>query len=883
MGREKNHKILKFLMVMVCCLVMLGGNVLESQAASVATPKLESVKAKQAESLTISWKQVKGATGYQVYQSTAKNGKYKKVATISKAKTTTYVAKKLKADTVYYYKINAFKKKNGKKVVSGYSKIKSAQPYPKTVTVSPSSKPYKNNYVKNKSYNSKTKQYYMLTSYMEYFSKTKGGTIVLKKGTYNIPSTIFVPSNVKIVMEDGVVINKTNDVGKAKISPSTKLFVFVDRNLKDKKNATSKYAGTKKSSVTGKGKVVINVKSKKTTVFALAHNENIKVSGLTINLNSSENKAFSVSGSNKVTISKCTMQSKKADARGILIDLPAKGTTQTYVWAKSDNTVCKNIKIENCQFNKLQNAIYSNRFIKDKYHSGIVIRNNQFTNIYEDAIRMMNWTTPKLEKCSFVHNGGGASSTGEDVFVSIRLYGVLNPVISGNKFDDCERAIYGGYKKNSDSKLSSQGETVNNISESQWLQMTKANTVNRMRDYYVSNVKKGSTEVAKYWFADTVKDYVMTADQTPYRNQFRYATDYKESTRQYYVFRSYMEQLERNGGGTLTVKAGTYKLSGKVYIPSNVTIYFENGVNIKCGFPSGLEGPIFSLVDRKTLDEGKTYSGYNGVHNVKLVGPTNGTATIDKNYVDGSTITIAHASNVVVSGLSFKNMSGSKGHFLEIDASKNVTVSGNSFKNYKYVGEASGKEAINIDLPDKNTGGFNAVYTSYDCTPNDTIIIRNNTFDTLPAAVGSHMYTPGKQHKNIQILNNNIRNCDFYAIRMDNWKNPIITGNTISGIGSGDEGFAFVLRGVSNPKVSKNSVSGAEYFMNIMTAYYAETNVNKSNPNYKKLLNYSEVFNDFGPGDFARLGFNDNNNTKQIKYKNSKNQTYSYYDMPYVE
>lgn len=164
MGREKNHKILKFLMVMVCCLVMLGGNVLESQAASVATPKLESVKAKQAESLTISWKQVKGATGYQVYQSTAKNGKYKKVATISKAKTTTYVAKKLKADTVYYYKINAFKKKNGKKVVSGYSKIKSAQPYPKTVTVSPSSKPYKNNYVKNKSYNSKTKQYYMLTS-----------------------------------------------------------------------------------------------------------------------------------------------------------------------------------------------------------------------------------------------------------------------------------------------------------------------------------------------------------------------------------------------------------------------------------------------------------------------------------------------------------------------------------------------------------------------------------------------------------------------------------------------------------------------------------------------------------------------------------------------
>lgn len=863
--------------------MLLGGNVLETQAASISAPKITSVKAKNPESLTVSWKKVKGATGYQIYQTTSKKGKYKKIATISKGSTTSYVVKKLKADKVYYYKIRSYKKVKGKNAYSFFSKVKNAQPYPKAVIVSPNSKPYKNNYTKHKNYNAQTKSYYMLMSYMECFSKTKGGTIILKKGTYNIPSTIYVPSNVKIILSDGVVLNKTNDVGSSSLTPSTKLFVFVDGALKNKKNATSKYAGTKKSSVTAQGKATININSKQATAFALAHNDNINISGLTINLKASGTKAFSISGSSKVSVSKCVIQGTKSDVRGILIDLPAKGTTQTYEWAKSDNTVCKNIKIQQCKFNKLQNAVYSNRFIKDKYHSGIILSKNEYTNIFEDAIRVMNWKAPKIENSKFVNNGGGANSTKEDVFVSIRVYGAQNPVISGNTFDNCERAVYLGYKKNSDRKLENQGETVNSISVAEINQMVKANTVNKMRDYYISNSKKGSSEVEKYWMADENRDYVMYPDQTPYRNQFRYASDYNGTTRQYYVFRSYMEQMERNGGGTLTVKAGTYKLSGKVYIPSNVTINLENGVNIKCSFSNKLEGPLFSMVERKVLDAEGTYSGYNGVHDVKIIGPESGTATIDKNYVAGSTITIGHAKNIVVSNIQFQNMNGSNGHFMEIDASKNVTVSGNTFKNYKYDGKPAGKEAINIDLPDKNTGGFNAVYTSYDCTPNDTLVIQNNIFDNLPVAVGSHMYTPGKQHKNIKILNNKIRKCDFYAIRMDNWSHPVVTGNEISGIGNGNEGFAMVLRGVATPSISTNTVTGAEYFMNITTAYYSENNVNKNNPNYKKLLNYREVVNDFGPSDFARLGFNDNNNTKQIKYKNSKNNSYSYCDMPYVE
>lgn len=44
----------------------------------------------------ISWKKVKGASGYEVYRSTKKNGKYKKIKTIKKAGTVRFTDKKLK-------------------------------------------------------------------------------------------------------------------------------------------------------------------------------------------------------------------------------------------------------------------------------------------------------------------------------------------------------------------------------------------------------------------------------------------------------------------------------------------------------------------------------------------------------------------------------------------------------------------------------------------------------------------------------------------------------------------------------------------------------------------------------------------------------------------
>ena len=76
-----------------------------------ATPKAKKLKVKakkKAGRTVLSWKKVKGATGYKVYRSTKKNGKYKKVKTITKKSLATFKAKK--SNKKYYYKVVAYKK-----------------------------------------------------------------------------------------------------------------------------------------------------------------------------------------------------------------------------------------------------------------------------------------------------------------------------------------------------------------------------------------------------------------------------------------------------------------------------------------------------------------------------------------------------------------------------------------------------------------------------------------------------------------------------------------------------------------------------------------------------------------------------------------------------
>lgn len=88
--------------------------------------KAPSIKVKvKGKKVTVSWKKIKGAKGYQVYTAKKKKGKYKRITTLKKATKVKYTFS-LKKKKKCYIKVRAYKKVSGKMVYSKYSKIKKA-------------------------------------------------------------------------------------------------------------------------------------------------------------------------------------------------------------------------------------------------------------------------------------------------------------------------------------------------------------------------------------------------------------------------------------------------------------------------------------------------------------------------------------------------------------------------------------------------------------------------------------------------------------------------------------------------------------------------------------------------------------------------------------
>jgi hypothetical protein len=303
------------------------------------------------------------------------------------------------------------------------------------------------------------------------------------------------------------------------------------------------------------------------------------------------------------------------------------------------------------------------------------------------------------------------------------------------------------------------------------------------------------------------EDYTVKPDSLPVNIKYTKYSTYNSYTRQYYLLRSYLERLEQEDGGTLRLSEGTYKITNTLYIPSNVTIILEDGVIIKKTAETGTTSlksskSIFQLAAPSKASEAGAYGGYSGETNINILGY--GTAVIDLNYVtDSIGIMMGHNTNINILGITFLKMKG--GHFIELDASQNVTIENNIFRYHKSSSTGS-KEAINLDTPDLSTGGFHAVWTNYDCTPNKDILIQNNTFRDLERAIGTHKYTENKYHENIQILDNYIYNTDSDAIRILNWENPIVKGNYIELVANGgDNKRAILASGILHPVIMDNT------------------------------------------------------------------------------
>ena len=90
-------------------------------------PKAPTLKVSAAKkSAKLSWNKQTGATGYNVYMATSKNGKYQKIATVKNGKVS-YTKTGLTKGKTYYFKVAAYTTSGGKTVNSAYSSVKSVK------------------------------------------------------------------------------------------------------------------------------------------------------------------------------------------------------------------------------------------------------------------------------------------------------------------------------------------------------------------------------------------------------------------------------------------------------------------------------------------------------------------------------------------------------------------------------------------------------------------------------------------------------------------------------------------------------------------------------------------------------------------------------------
>lgn len=288
------------------------------------------------------------------------------------------------------------------------------------------------------------------------------------------------------------------------------------------------------------------------------------------------------------------------------------------------------------------------------------------------------------------------------------------------------------------------------------------------------------------------KKFYINPNTAPLNGKFLNFSTYNSKNAVHYTIRSFLEYFENAKGGTLVFKKGTYPICNALYVPSNTTIQLSDGTILqktdKTGCSNEPSGSMFILCNPTVSSKNGAIKGYNGTHDVKFVG--SGKARIDMKSSPkksiGVSLVIAHCKNVSVSGIQFSDLK--YGHFAEIDASKNVSFRNCKFSNQIQNSYSASTEAINIDTPDKVTGGFHQDWSSYDKTPNSYITFSDCTFSNVQRAIGTHQYSQNKYHNNITISNCTFKNCYNGALGVMNWKNSTVTNNLFDGVGKDTKG-----------------------------------------------------------------------------------------------
>lgn len=230
------------------------------------------------------------------------------------------------------------------------------------------------------------------------------------------------------------------------------------------------------------------------------------------------------------------------------------------------------------------------------------------------------------------------------------------------------------------------------------------------------------------------------------------------------------------GGGNVLIPSGVYCVYNTLRIDSRTNLVMTPNTIIR----KYMSGTIICTKDRDTDLE------FDGVHDIRIQGGVLDNRGIEQTVM-GNSITINHASNVIIKDVTILDVAGA--HAIELNSTSTAWINKCRFYGYKDTGGRTFSEAIQIDIALPGSGGG----LVQDGTASCNIFVTECVFGTSktegmgawPRGIGSHTSSYNKPYENIHVVNNRFEVLKQQAVEFINVNDLIIDNNILINVGAG--------------------------------------------------------------------------------------------------
>ena len=273
-------------------------------------------------------------------------------------------------------------------------------------------------------------------------------TVIIPAGSYTISKPLYIGSNTTLKAEGATITYSGSDKCNLIVTGKT------DRNISVECAGYNGY-----SNITIIGGTFISNKKNTASMIKMAHATNVKISGVTLSGGGCAHQ-MEVCAIDGFTVDGCVFKDMEAVYDGVdkqealQLDIPC--SEDVFLNAYQDGTVMKNVTIKNCTFSNVPRGLGSHTALLGAYHENIVIADNTFSNITEEAIIGLNYYNCSITGNKMTNCGAGVlfqyfkANPGSSIYSSVPDGQYVNQIRNDAKTVISDNTITSVYNKDCD-------------------------------------------------------------------------------------------------------------------------------------------------------------------------------------------------------------------------------------------------------------------------------------------------------------------------------------------------------------------------------------------------------------------------------------------------